>query len=330
MRYTLTVDSDHSRTPDHTVYLSQRCPKAHLYEGDNLHLGPKGNKVCKACRHGASTAYKQGRSGDDAFKLEKADEYYAKHGPDDPGWRAGLATPKPKASTSRRRHTGSPQARRRPKDTRSWLESELWLPVVDYEKYYQVSNFGRVWSNGRWVPGRWGPESLWKPGSILTPAPTPAGRLKVTLSADGRRRESPVHIMVARAFHGPCPEGYHCCHNDGDHTNNTADNLRWGTVSSNIIDEVKHGTHRNSSKTHCPMEHPLAEPNLIEGRTPKGTATYRCKSCFNARATIRYRTGSGKGAADHPDFKVLADEQCDRWMPGWRDWTPPEGFSRSA
>jgi ribosome-binding protein aMBF1 (putative translation factor) len=32
-----------------------------------------------------------------------------------------------------------------------------------------------------------------------------------------------------------------CCHNDGDHANNAAVNLRWDTRKSNIHDQIKHG-----------------------------------------------------------------------------------------
>jgi hypothetical protein len=207
------------------------------------------------------------------------------------------------------------------------VSSEVWRPVPGWEEY-EVSSLGRVWSK----PGfkrHWRGGLQQKRGQMLKPARGANGRLQVTLAANGRRENRAIHSLVAEAFLGPRPEGLDCCHGDGDVDNNAASNLRWDTPGSNILDEVRHGTHRNSRKTHCRLRHPLCSPNLIEGKNNKGTRTYRCKSCFNARMTIAERTGSGKGAHLRPEFKAMADERCDRLMPGWRDWIPPEGFSRT-
>lgn len=206
---------------------------------------------------------------------------------------------------------------------------EQWRPAVGWESYYRVSDLGRVWSNARWVPGRWGPESLWKPGAVLMAAPNSAGRLQVTLSAEGRRKDVQVSVLVAEAFIGPRPTAKaHCCHEDGDLSNNAASNLRWDSAGGNLLDEVRHGTHRNSRKAHCPLEHPLAAGNLYSATTRKGSKTSRCKSCSQAKALLRSRGRTSFPAGD-TELKALADAKCDGNMPGWRDWTPPEGFTRS-
>ena len=36
-----------------------------------------------------------------------------------------------------------------------------------------------------------------------------------------------------------------------------------GTPSENMLDKVRHGTHHNAIKTHCPRQHQLIEPNLV-------------------------------------------------------------------
>jgi len=51
-----------------------------------------------------------------------------------------------------------------------------------------------------------------------------------------------VAHLVLTAFVGPRPEGMECCHNDGDETNDHADNLRWDTHSANLLDRRRHGT----------------------------------------------------------------------------------------
>jgi hypothetical protein len=208
------------------------------------------------------------------------------------------------------------------------VSSEVWRPIPGWEDHYEVSDAGRVWSK----PGfkaHWRGGLQRKGGQMLKPARGANGRLQVTLAADGRRENRTIHSLVAEGFLGPRPEGFDCCHADGDVDHNAVSNLRWDTTGSNILDEVKHGTHRNGRKTHCPMDHPLADPNLYREKTRKGSVTHRCKACFNARGTIKYRYGTSRGAAERPEFRGLADAQCDRLMPGWRDWTPPEGFTRS-
>lgn len=66
-------------------------------------------------------------------------------------------------------------------------------------------------------------------------------RRVVSLSKDGRVVYKQVHTLVLESFIGPCPPGLEGCHNDGDHTNNKLENLRWGTRASNAKDRLKHG-----------------------------------------------------------------------------------------
>lgn len=56
------------------------------------------------------------------------------------------------------------------------------------------------------------------------------GRRKICIKGQTRW----VSSLVCAAFSGPKPEGHECMHLDEDHTNNRADNLRWGTRSENL------------------------------------------------------------------------------------------------
>lgn len=58
-----------------------------------------------------------------------------------------------------------------------------------------------------------------------------------------RRVRAYVHILVAGAFHGPCPEGMQVRHLDHDKSNNHKDNLAYGTPSENAQDRVRAGNH---------------------------------------------------------------------------------------
>lgn len=78
---------------------------------------------------------------------------------------------------------------------------------------------------------------------LIRPEPDEYGYLRVRLVKDGRRVWRRVNILVCRAFHGEQPEGKpHVRHDDGNRTNNRADNLLWGSVQDNADDRVRHGT----------------------------------------------------------------------------------------
>lgn len=118
------------------------------------------------------------------------------------------------------------------------LPGEIWKPVVGYEGLYEVSSIGRVKSIVRTTP------IIMKATPNIT-----TGRFQVPLSKKGHvKKRAYVHRMVAEAFHGPCPDGMECCHNDGDHTNNHFNNLRWDTRKANWRDRRAHGNGTEGEK----------------------------------------------------------------------------------
>ncbi len=68
------------------------------------------------------------------------------------------------------------------------------------------------------------------------------GALIVNLRQKGKMKSFRSHRLVLLAFVGPCPEGRECCHWDGNPSNNSLSNLRWGTKSENARDKERHGT----------------------------------------------------------------------------------------
>ena len=142
---------------------------------------------------------------------------------------------------------------------------EHWRLVVGYEGLYEVSDLGRV-------------RSLRK-GRLLALNSGSRGYVARTLvGADGKKRYTNVHRLVLEAFVGLCPDGFECCHNERDPTNNRLTNLRWDSRASNALDKVEHGTHHQVKKTHCPRGHPY--DGLHYHR--RGVGRY-CKECKNAR-----------------------------------------------
>jgi hypothetical protein len=159
---------------------------------------------------------------------------------------------------------------------------ERWLPVVGYEGFYEVSDQGRVRSLDRIVDELRGGRT-WK-GRVLITQRHPKGYLIVALTAKGRSKSHSVHRLVLRAFQGDCPDGMQCCHANGIRDDNRLDNLRWDTRSANEQDKIRHGTHPQLSKTHCPKGHPYDETN-----TYRSKGTRKCRRCVLERMQQRSR-----------------------------------------
>jgi hypothetical protein len=157
--------------------------------------------------------------------------------------------------------------------------AERWLDVVGYEEIYQVSDCGRVRSLDR-VDCR----GYRLKGKVLSPIKTKTGGyLTVDLCNGQRRITKKIHALVLRAFRGECPEGKESCHCDGNPANNCLENLRWDTHSANTFDKVRHGTHPQAQKTHCPQGHTYDEENTY--KYPNGGR--RCRECHRLRERQR-------------------------------------------
>ena len=131
------------------------------------------------------------------------------------------------------------------------MASEKWLAIKDFPGY-EVSLLGSVRSYYK----RTG-----KTGWILSS--TPQRTLSATKHTKDNRYPSvllkhksgkwqlfSVHRLVAQAFLGEAPSGLEVCHNDGDPTNNSLDNLRYDTHESNVKDALKHGKyHRKATES---------------------------------------------------------------------------------
>lgn len=100
---------------------------------------------------------------------------------------------------------------------------EVWK-LASGSDVYEVSNLGRVRRAGR----------------LLSPR-LRKGYLAAHFSERGVKRNAPIHILVCEAFNGPRPDMHVAAHSDGDPLNNRADNLRWATISENVLDRYQHG-----------------------------------------------------------------------------------------
>lgn len=160
---------------------------------------------------------------------------------------------------------------------------EEWRDIPGQSGFYQVSDRGRVRSVDRLVVSSNGLRRNLK-GKVLKQRPDEHGRLQVVLR---NQKDHRVHQLVMRAFVGPCPPGMVVCHSDGDNKNNRLENLRFDSRGNNSRDAVKHGTHYQGKKTHCPRKHPLEGKNLVPHLLRRGRRS--CLACARTHSYVRTR-----------------------------------------
>lgn len=136
---------------------------------------------------------------------------------------------------------------------------------------YRVTADGKVFSTGHNWRGYGERE--------MRPTPNSDGYPSVRLTVEGKRVRLAVHRLVAREYLPPRPSPEHeVRHLDGDKTNNTVENLAWGTAKENAEDRERHGRtsrglrHSSAirSSTHRLMvkrgsEHPSAKRKNANG-----------------------------------------------------------------
>lgn len=152
---------------------------------------------------------------------------------------------------------------------------ERWLPVVGWERAYEVSSLGRL----RRVAGGCGTRA----GRILNPTRLANKYLAVRFRHNSRYSRPLAHRVVAEAFLGPPPAGMQVNHKDGVRSNNHLENLEYVSCS---------GNHLHAYRT--------------LGRTPvsnKGTAAGRAKLTDEQVRAIRIRYAAGDVSQ-----QALADE----------------------
>jgi HNH endonuclease/NUMOD4 motif len=147
---------------------------------------------------------------------------------------------------------------------RSLVVNELWIDVVGYEGFYQVSPLGYIRSVDRVITSKEG--KAWKSrpmkGCVLKPCPY--GRCKhlgVTLCVNGFKKMHFVHKLVMLSFVGVCPDGKEVRHLDGNVNNNKLSNLAYGTPKENQADRILHGTDCRGSRNPIAV---LVEQDVID------------------------------------------------------------------
>ena len=120
---------------------------------------------------------------------------------------------------------------------------------------YEVSDEGQI---KRIKPGR----GMAVVGKILAPNPLNGGHLTVSCwdASQKKRVRVLIHVLVAEAFLGPCPDGMEVNHKDENPRNNCVSNLEYLTHADNI----RHG-YRNKRGAKHPHSK-LTDSDVAENR----------------------------------------------------------------
>jgi len=143
-------------------------------------------------------------------------------------------------------------------------KSEMWLPVIGYEKYYKISNKGRL--------RRILKKSSLKYGNVLKPAKSRCGYYLAVMSVNGKCKSFSVHRLVAKAFI-PNPENKpQVNHIDGVKANNFVENLEWNTASENVLHAFRTGLEKPLQGVKHPMSK-LTDKDVLKIRELLKTMT---------------------------------------------------------
>lgn len=104
---------------------------------------------------------------------------------------------------------------------------EKWVDIKGYEGLYQVSNFGRVKSLGRWKQNHGKKQYISE--KIKAQRIDPQGYSMVDLYKDNKSKARRIHRLVAENFIENPFNKETVNHKNGDKRDNTVNNLEWAT-----------------------------------------------------------------------------------------------------
>ena len=108
---------------------------------------------------------------------------------------------------------------------------------------YQITKYGRVWSNPRISLQGNKLKGLWLKSE------TTKGYFRVVLCKNNKPHKRYIHRLVLETYVSSCPKEMEACHGNGNRQDNRLENLRWDTKSNNQQDSIRHGTFVRGEKS---------------------------------------------------------------------------------
>lgn len=108
-------------------------------------------------------------------------------------------------------------------------QGEIIKPILNYEKLYSITSFGRVWTHvkcNRYNHRFYG-------GHFMKLSEDKDGYLRINLSKCGKKKKFYVHVIVAQTFISNPHNLTQINHKDCNKKNNNKDNLEWTTCQDN-------------------------------------------------------------------------------------------------
>lgn len=158
-----------------------------------------------------------------------------------------------------------------------------WRDVAGFKSYYEVSSNGDLRSK--------------KTGRIMAKSLTGAGYVKAALWADGQRKQTTVHRLVAEAFRGPA-EGREVNHKNGNKQDNRVSNLEWRSRSDNkhevAVIEVMRELHQQQQADEALLRQALEAMEQAHDES-LDEDHFECRSILRGQiAILRKRLGETK------------------------------------
>lgn len=117
------------------------------------------------------------------------------------------------------------------------VQAAEWRPIPGTDGIYTASSLGQI---RRELTATGEP-------SLVRGSPNNDGYWCCAICLNGRRTPSKIHSLVALAFLGPRPPGYHVNHKSGDKSDNRLENLEYVTLEENL----RHAKHMGIAGGGC-------------------------------------------------------------------------------
>lgn len=160
------------------------------------------------------------------------------------------------------------------------IEGEIWVDAFSLDGYYEVSNFGRIKSIGRYVNVRGG--QRWKKEKILKQFLDKTGNLKIRFSIDGKQIDIYIPRLIYFSFK-PNEEikgrKWVVMHKNKIKTDNRIENLKYVTCSKSHEVNFNKGISGSQLVKGQKAHRKFTEENSIFDENGK-TVNRTCKDCM--------------------------------------------------